>query len=82
MTLNHHVLKTLPEYFITTNAEDSTLTDNKSHCTFEILRIHGSESISQIFKTDVWQQFQNTKSHLYNVIAIIAQLKENKNRKK
>ncbi|CAF3947735.1 unnamed protein product [Adineta steineri] len=47
MTLNHQVLKTLPEYFITTNAEDSTLTDNKSHCASEILRIHKSESIFQ-----------------------------------
>ncbi|CAF1471723.1 unnamed protein product [Adineta steineri] len=82
MILNHHVLKTLPEYFIATNTEDSTLIDNKSHCAFEILRIHKSESIFQIFKTDVWQQFQNSKSHLYNVIAIIDQLKENKNRKK
>jgi hypothetical protein len=50
--LNHHVLKTLPQYSITTSEEDSSL-DDKSYCAFEILKINEYESSSQaLFETN------------------------------
>jgi hypothetical protein len=44
--LNHDILKTLPEYSITTSEEESS-SNEKSYCAFEILKINGNESSSQ-----------------------------------
>jgi hypothetical protein len=44
--LNPSILKTLPEYSMTTSEEESVSND-KSYCAFEVLRINGNESSSQ-----------------------------------
>ncbi|CAF2751665.1 unnamed protein product [Rotaria sp. Silwood2] len=50
--LNHDILKTLPQYSITTSEEES-LSNVKSYCAFEILKINEYEQSSQtLFETN------------------------------
>jgi len=62
--LNHHVLKTLPQYSITTSEADSSL-DDKSYCAFEILKINEYESSSQtLFETN----YQSNSSYIILIL--------------
>jgi len=59
--LNHHLLKTLPEYSITTSEEESSSSDDKLYCAFEVLKINEYESSSQaLFETN----YQSNHSYI------------------
>ncbi|CAF3492838.1 unnamed protein product [Rotaria sordida] len=65
--LNHDILKTLPQYSITTSEEESS-SDDKSYCAFEILKVNGYEQTSQtLFETN-YQVFEIADDGILNLL--------------
>jgi hypothetical protein len=55
------ILKTLPEYSMTTSEEESSLLDDKSYCAFEVLRLNAYQPSSQaLFETN----YQSNHSYI------------------